>query len=246
MPIMRLDKIISDMGFASRRDVKALVKSGRVLLDGRPVFSADVKCDPLKSVIEIDGERLVYREHRYIMMNKPAGYVCATEDLRERTVFELLDERSRRQRLFTVGRLDKDTEGLLIITSDGDFAHRIISPRSNITKRYYARVSGELGKEDVQKVRAGLVLRDGTECLPAELIILSAGPVSECEIIVSEGKYHQVKRMLASLGKPVLYLKRLSIGVLPLDESLEPGAFRELGEEERALALSPGQNRQIN
>lgn len=242
MPILRLDKIISDMGFASRREVKALIKSGRVLLDGIPAVSADVKCDPLNCIIEIDGERLIYREHRYIMMNKPAGFICATEDGREKTVLELLDERSRRQRLFAVGRLDKDTEGLLIITNDGDFAHRIISPKSNITKRYYARVTGELNNEDVLMVRSGLELRDGSKCLPAELVILSSGPESECEIIISEGKYHQVKRMLASLGKPVTYLKRLSIGGLSLDETLQLGGYRELKEEERALALLPGIN----
>ena len=237
MPIMRLDKIISDMGIASRRDVKAMIKSGRVLVNGLPAASADIKCDPNECAIEVDGGKLVYREHRYIMMNKPAGFICATEDGRERTVLELLDERSRRQRLFTVGRLDKDTEGLLIITNDGDFAHKVISPKSNIVKRYYARVSGALCDEDILKVREGIVLRDGTECLPAELKILTSGPESECEISVSEGKYHQVKRMLASLGKPVTYLKRLSIGGLELDGSLEPGEYRELSEEERALAL---------
>lgn len=246
MSLMRLDKIISDMGFASRREVKTLIKNGRVLLSGSPATSGDIKCDPHKSSIEVNGERLIYRQYRYIMMNKPAGYVCATRDNREKTVLELLDERSKRQKLFTVGRLDKDTQGLLIITNDGEYAHKIISPKSNITKRYYAKVAGELEPEDIVKVRSGLVLGDGTECLPAELVILVSAAESECEIAISEGKYHQVKRMLASLGKPVTYLKRLSIGGLSLDESLDLGDSRELTEEEAALALLSALNGQIN
>ena len=246
LSLLRLDKIISDMGFASRRDVKTLIKNGRVLLNGSPAPSGDIKCDPYKSIIEVKGERLIYRQYRYIMMNKPAGYICAARDSRERTVMELLDERSKRQKLFTVGRLDKDTQGLLIITNDGDYAHKIISPKSNIIKRYYAKVAGELGPEDILKVRSGLVLGDGTRCLPAELVILSSAVESECEIAISEGKYHQVKRMLASLGKPVTYLKRLSIGGLMLDDSLDLGASRELTEEERALTLLSALNGQIN
>lgn len=246
MSLMRLDKIISDMGFASRRDAKTLIKNGRVLLSGSPAASGDIKCDPYKSSIEVNGERLVYRQYRHIMMNKPVGYVCATRDNREKTVLELLDERSKRQNLFIVGRLDKDTEGLLLISNDGDYAHKIISPKSNIIKRYYAKVAGELGPEDILKVSSGLVLGDGTECLPAELAILVSAAESECEIAISEGKYHQVKRMLASLGKPVTYLKRVSIGGLSLDESLELGASRELTEEETALALLSALNGQIN
>lgn len=246
MPFIRLDKIISDMGFASRRDVKSLIKYGRVVLDGAPALSGDLKCDPYKSVIEVNGEILVYRQFRYVMMNKPAGYVCATEDDGERTVLELLDERARRQKLFTVGRLDKDTEGLLILTNDGDYAHKVISPKSNIIKRYYAKVTGELVNGDAVKISGGLILGDGTKCLPAVLKILVSGAESECELAISEGKYHQVKRMLASLGKPVVYLKRLSIGGLLLDEVLNPGASRELADDEKALTLLSNNPRQIN
>ncbi len=239
MPLLRLDKIISDMGFASRRDVKSLVKNGRVLVDGIVAASYDAKYDTDSVHIIVDGETLEYRQFRYIMMNKPDGLICATEDARERTVIELLDERTKRQDLFTVGRLDKDTEGLLLLTNDGEYAHKIISPKSDISKRYYAKVKGELTNEDIPKVRRGLVLGDGTQCLPAELEIITTTDESECVITVSEGKYHQVKRMLASLGKPVIYLKRLSIGSLALDEALKAGEWRELTEREVELSLTP-------
>ena len=239
MPILRLDKIISDMGFASRRDVKSLVRNGRVLVDGSVALSADAKFDTDFVQITVDGETLEYKQFRYIMMHKPDGYICATEDKREKTVIELLDERTKRQNMFSVGRLDKDTEGLLLLTNDGDYLHRIISPKSEIIKRYYAKVSGELTEEDNIQIRKGLVLKDGTQCLPAKLEIISAASESECVLSVSEGKYHQVKRMLASLGKPVIYLKRLSIGALALDEALKPGQWRELTERERELSQIP-------
>ncbi len=237
MPLLRIDKIISDMGFASRREVKSLIRNGRVLAGGNVVTSSDAKFDTDSVRITVDGEEVRYRKFRYIMMNKPDGFVCATEDTRERTVIELLDERTKRQSLFTVGRLDKDTEGLLILTNDGDYAHKIISPKSDISKRYYAKVRGKLNDEDISRVRRGLVLGDGTRCLPAELEITSAADESDCVITVSEGKYHQVKRMMASLGKPVIYLKRLSIGDLVLDEALETGEWRELSEREIQLSL---------
>lgn len=239
MALLRLDKIISDMGFASRRDVKALVKNGRVLVDGVVAKAPDQKLDTDCVKITVDGEAVLYRQFRYIMMNKPDGVISATEDARERTVVELLDERTKRQNLFTVGRLDKDTEGLLLLTNDGDYAHKIISPKSDISKRYYAKVRGLLTNEDISKVRSGLVLGDGTQCLPAELEIITAADESNCVITVSEGKYHQVKRMMASLGKPVLYLKRLSIGALVLDDALGLGEWRELTEREIELSLKP-------
>ena len=239
MPFLRLDKIISDMGFASRRDVKALVKNGRVQVDGSVAKSPDSKFDTDAVCITVDGEAVLYREFRYIMMNKPDGVISATEDKIEKTVIELLDERTKRQNLFTVGRLDKDTEGLLLLTNDGEYAHKIISPKSDISKRYFAKVRGVLTNEDISKVRSGLVLGDGTQCLPAELEIIKAAEESECVITVSEGKYHQVKRMMASLGKPVEYLKRLSIGALVLDEALGLGEWRELTEREIELSLTP-------
>ncbi len=235
MPLLRLDKILADMGVGSRREIKALIRNGRVAVNGDVAVSGDIKLEAEKARISVDGVTVEYKQFRYVMLNKPAGYVCASEDRRERTVMELLDAQLRRQGLFSVGRLDKDTEGLLILTNDGDYAHRVISPKSNISKRYYAKVEGILDKSDSEKMREGLVLADGTKCLPAELEILSE---NECVISVSEGKYHQVKRMLASRGKRVLYLKRLSIGGLSLDEKLDPGRWRDLAEEEIALSLN--------
>jgi pseudouridine synthase len=224
------------MGVASRRDIKAMIKNGRIFVDGSLAKAGDMKCDTEAVRISVDGRELSYKKQRYIMLNKPGGFVCAAEDSRDRTVMELLDDTARRQGFFSVGRLDKDTEGLLIMTNDGDYAHKIISPKSDIVKKYYAKVSGMLEKDDIAKMKDGLILGDGTKCLPAGLEIISE---TECIVSVSEGKYHQVKRMLASLSKPVLYLKRLSIGGLELDETLQLGAWRELSEKELALSLLP-------
>jgi 16S rRNA pseudouridine516 synthase len=232
MPLLRLDKIIADSGLASRREVKLLLRAGKIMVDGAAARNADVKYDSDTASIYINGEKLHYSQFRYIMMNKPQGFVCASEDRREHTVIELLDERTRRQGLFTVGRLDKDTEGLLLLTNDGEFAHRVISPKSDIVKRYFARVSGVLSKDDAARLRAGVTLADGTVCLPALLETVSAGAESECYISICEGKYHQVKRMLASLGKTVVYLKRVTIGGLELDKSLKLGEWHELDREQ--------------
>ncbi len=234
MPLMRLDKILADMGVGSRREIKALIKNGRVTVNNEAAASGEMKLDTERAEISVDGLPVEYKEFRYVMLNKPAGYVCASEDRRERTVMELLDGRLRRQGLFSVGRLDKDTEGLLILTNDGDYAHRVISPKSDICKRYYAKVEGVLNRSDAEKMLEGLVLGDGTRCLPAGLEIISE---NECVVSLREGKYHQVKRMMACLGKRVQYLKRLSIGGLMLDERLAIGRWRELGEEEIALSL---------
>ena len=232
----RLDKIISATGKKSRREVREMVRQGRVLVDGKPAPAADMKVDPQTAVILLDGEPLGYEKFTYVMLHKPAGVLTATEDRRQETVLDLLPPELRRRALSPVGRLDKDTEGLLVITSDGQLAHRLLSPKSHVDKVYYARVDGALEPGDIAAFAAGMTLGDGLECLPAGLEILSP---TEALVTLREGKFHQVKRMLAARGKPVLYLKRLSMGRLRLDPALAPGAWRMLTEEERsALNLS--------
>lgn len=226
MPAMRLDKYLSDMGIASRKELRAIIKSGRVSVDGKPALNPEMKIDS-ESQVFLDGEKLSYSKFHYYMMNKPAGVLSATEDGRQKTVLDLVSPQMKRLGLFPVGRLDKDTCGLLLLTDDGDFAHRVISPKSEVEKLYYARVEGEPCREDADAFTRGIVLADGTQCLPAKLQLLGG---NECLVTVMEGKYHQVKRMLASRGKPVLELKRLSIGKLDLDETLAPGEYREMTE----------------
>lgn len=235
MAMIRLDKIITDAGLASRKEAKALIRSGRVSVNGRTAASGDEKLDPELSSVCLDGEPIDYKRFRYLMLNKPAGLLSATEDSRQKTVLDLLPPELRRQGLFPVGRLDKDTTGLLLLTNDGDFAHSVISPKRHVPKLYRARVDGLLDGEDIAAFARGLVLADGTVCLPAKL---------ECPepslglVTVYEGKYHQVKRMFASRGKPVTALHRLQIGGLPLDEKLGPGEYRELSREECAAVVS--------
>ena len=228
MPLMRLDKLLGDLGIASRSELRQMIKRGRVTVDGRAVTAPETKVDS-GSCIALDGETLRYKSFRYYMMDKPAGVLSATEDSRQKTVLDLVSPEMRRMGLFPVGRLDKDTSGLLLLTNDGDFAHRVISPKSGIKKRYYARVEGELTERDREAFRQGLVLGDGTQCLPAELELLGQGA---CLVTVMEGKYHQVKRMLAARGKPVLYLKRLAMGPLQLEVGLMPGQCRLLTDQE--------------
>lgn len=232
MEQQRLDKIIASTGRFSRREVKALVRQGRVLVNGAPPRSAEEKADPETAEIAVDGERLTYRRHTWVMLHKPAGVLSATEDGRGATVLDLLPEDLRRQGLFPVGRLDKDTEGLLLLTNDGALAHDLLSPRRHVDKAYFVRVSGRLTEEDRRAFEKGMTLEDGLRCLPAGLEILSAGEESEGLVILREGKFHQVKRMLAQRGKPVLYLKRVRMGNLPLDPALPRGEFRFLTAEE--------------
>lgn len=229
MAVMRLDKILSDMGIASRSELRQIIKSGRVMVDGLAVTAPEKRIDSDSTRISLDGRELKYRKFRYFMMDKPAGVLSATEDSRQETLLDLLPPELKRLGLFPVGRLDKDTSGLIILTNDGDFAHRVISPKSGIWKLYRARVDGQLDGEDVKAFEKGLVLGDGTACLPAKLELLPGG---DCLVRVTEGKYHQVKRMLASRGAPVLELRRLAVGGLELDEKLGPGGFRELNEAE--------------
>ena len=226
---IRLDKYLCDLGAAPRSECRKLIRAGRVCVDGKTVTAPETKIEAESAAVTLDGERLAWKKFRYFMLNKPAGVVTATEDKRQKTVLDLLPPEYARLGLFPVGRLDRDTKGLLLLTNDGDFAHRVISPKFAVEKRYDARVEGTPDEADAAAFAEGLVLGDGTKCRPAVLEITGPGA---CRVTVTEGKYHQVKRMLSSRGKPVTELKRLSIGALALPEELEEGAVRELDEED--------------
>ena len=226
---MRLDKLLSECGVASRKEIRQLIRSGRVSVDGAAAASPEMKLDPYKALVCLDGTKIEYAKYHYYMMNKPAGVLSATDDGRQKTVLDLVTPEMRKIGLFPVGRLDKDTTGLLLLTNDGEFAHRVISPRSEIVKVYHARTEAPVDEADITAFKEGLTLGDGTKCLPAGLKLL---PDGSCLVEVMEGKYHQVKRMLSSRGKPVTELKRLSIGGLKLDKALLPGGFRALEENE--------------
>lgn len=232
MERQRLDKIMASTGRWSRREAKELIRQGRVTVDGVAARLAEEKADPETAAIAVNGEAITYRRYTWLMLNKPAGVLSATEDGRGQTVLDLLPEDLRRQGLFPVGRLDKDTEGLLLLTNEGGLAHDLLSPRRHVDKVYYTRVVGRLTEADCRAFAAGLTLGDGLECLPAGLEILSAGEESEALVTLREGKFHQVKRMLAYLGKPVQYLERVRMGPLGLDRALPRGAFRFLTENE--------------
>lgn len=225
----RLDKVISTTGKKSRREVKDMVRQGRILVDGKVAAAADMKVDPFLAEILLDGEPLCYEKFTYIMLHKPAGVLSAVEDRKQKTVLDLLPPELQKRGLSPVGRLDKDTEGLLLLTNDGELTHKLLSPKYHVDKVYYARVDGCLEETDIEAFAAGMTLGDGLECLPAGLEILSD---NEALVTLHEGKFHQVKRMLAARGKPVLYLRRLRMGPLRLDENLPRGAYRSLHEEE--------------
>lgn len=229
----RLDKLLAGTGKWSRREVKALVRQGLVRVDGRLAASAEDKLDPAAAVVTVAGETIALHRFTYVLLHKPAGVLTATEDRKQPTVLDLLPPELRRIGLAPVGRLDKDTEGLLLLTNDGELAHRLLSPKYHVEKRYFARVDGELSAADAEAFARGMTLGDGLECLPAGLEVL---PDRVCIVTLREGKFHQVKRMLAARGAPVLYLKRLSMGPLTLDDSLAAGAYRLLRAEE-ILAL---------
>jgi len=227
---MRLDKLISNSGFGSRKEIKNLLKSGSVTVNNIIAKSPDIKVDPEKDELYINGERLIYRPFIYLMLNKPAGVVSATYDNRDATVLSLVPEHYSHYELFPVGRLDKDTEGLLIITNDGDLAHRLLSPKKHVPKRYFAKINVPVTQSDIAAFNEGVILDDGYKTMPAELCILN-DPVN-IEVVLHEGKFHQVKRMFEAVGKKVLYLKRISFGDINLDNSLKLSKIRELTEDE--------------
>ena len=226
----RLDKFLCDSGAGTRSQVKLILKAGRVTVDGKVEKDNSKKIDPAKQVITLDGEILGGKRRAVVMLNKPAGFVTATEDPVEKTVMELLPADMKHLDLKPVGRLDKATEGLLLFTNDGDLLHRLISPKKEVPKIYYARHEGTASQEDVDAFAQGLTLRDGTVCLPAKLEPLGSG---ESLVTVCEGKYHQVRRMMASRNMTVLYLERRQEGALTLGD-LPRGQVRELTEEEIA------------
>ncbi|TBL81346.1 pseudouridine synthase [Paenibacillus thalictri] len=235
----RLDKLLAHTGFGTRSEIKLLVKQGAVEVNGKQVKDSGLQVNPQKDVIMVEGKRAVYKEFVYLMLNKPQGVVSATEDNRDRTVIDLLDDEYAHFAPFPVGRLDKDTEGLLLLTNDGKLAHNLLSPRKHVPKTYYAEVEGAVGEEDARAFAAGVALDDGYETMPAKLNILVPGdPLlgkpSKIELTIMEGKFHQVKRMFQAVGKKVVFLKRISMGNLLLDEYLSPGEYRELTEAELA------------
>ncbi len=226
---LRLDKLLADTGLWSRKEARDLIRRGQVTVDGAVVKQPEAKVDPAQSSLTAAGQPVVWQKYTYIMMNKPGGVLTATEDRRQPTVLDLLPQELRRKQLRPVGRLDKDTEGLLLLTDDGALAHRLLAPKSHVDKVYYAETEGTVDEDDIAAFAAGMTLGDGLVCQSAGLERL--GP-ERCLVTLREGKFHQVKRMLSARGKPVRYLKRLSMGALTLDETLEPGAWRPLTEEE--------------
>ena len=235
----RLDKRLASTGRWSRREVKELVRQGRVLVNGMPARRPEDKVGE-KDRLLVDGQEVDCAPFVYVMMHKPAGLLSATGDRNQKTVVDLLPEELKRRGLFPVGRLDKDTTGLLLLTDDGALAHDLLSPKKHVDKVYLAKVEGQVDSTDVSALARGMVLGDGLHCLPAGLEPLEDG--SSCLVTLREGKYHQVKRMLAARGKPVLALKRLSMGLLRLDEKLQPGQWRYLEMDEVAKLREEGRN----
>ena len=225
---MRLDKFFASQSLASRKEVKELVKKGLVKINGIPARSSDMTITPEEDVILLNGKAISYKEHIYIMMNKPQGVVSATEDNLHATVLDLVPPELFRKGLFPAGRLDKDTVGFVLVTDDGDFAHRMLSPKKHVSKTYEAIISDAVSPEDISAFQEGLQLKDGTLCLRAELKVLEPGKQPLVQIVIHEGKYHQIKRMFEARGKKVLFLKRTKIGNLSLDENLAPGECKEI------------------
>lgn len=230
----RLDKFLVEMSVASRSTIKDMAKKGRITVNGQIVKASDTKIDESADVVAVDGQVIVFSSTEYFMLNKPAGVITATLDKKAKTVLDLLDERTRND-LFPVGRLDKDTEGLLLITNDGDLAHRLLAPKKHVDKVYYADIRGVVTDEHVRQFASGFTLSDGTAVMPGELVVLdvdSTAKTSRIRLTIHEGKFHQVKRMFEAVGTEVTYLKRLSMGPLSLDEKLSPGEYRRLTDEE--------------
>lgn len=231
----RIDKILSNMGYGSRKEVKMLIRGGLVEIDGIVVRDSGYQVETDVQEIKVGGNRIFYKDFIYILMNKPPGVISATEDNRERTVVDLLSDEFKSFNPFPVGRLDKDTEGLLLLTNDGQLTHLLLSPKKHIPKTYMAKVTGRVIEKDVEAFSKGVTLEDGYKTMASQLEILESGDISLVEITIYEGKFHQVKRMFKSIGKEVVYLKRISMGELKLDEKLELGEYRELNETEKRL-----------
>ncbi|SFL23325.1 16S rRNA pseudouridine516 synthase [Lachnospiraceae bacterium KH1T2] len=223
---MRLDKFLADMNIGTRSEIKKMIRKGLVTVNNEVIKDSGVSVTS-NDEISFNGELISYQEYEYIMLNKPAGVISASEDKRQETVIDLLDERHRKD-LFPVGRLDKDTVGLLLITNDGQLAHDLLSPAKHVDKLYRAKVTGALDESDVKSFAQGIKIDDEFTSLPARLKIISSGDISEAEVTIREGKFHQIKRMFSALGHEVTWLKRVSMGPLTLDESLKEGEYRVL------------------
>lgn len=257
---MRLDKLLGNLGYGTRTEIKKLCKQGAVVVNGKEMTKSSDHVDPEKDEIYFNGKKVNYREFIYIMLNKPAGYISATFDKNEQTVLDLIDEEYLAFEPFPVGRLDKDTEGLLILTNDGKLSHRVLSPKKHVPKKYFAIIKGTVTEKDIEIFKEGVDIGEGYTTKPAELEILSTMEIeeliekleldvnelketieysgegiSEINVTISEGKFHQVKRMFNAVGKEVIFLKRTQMGALKLDENLEIGEYRELTEEEIQL-----------
>lgn len=231
--MMRLDKYLAEMGVGTRQEVKKQIRQGKAAVNGTVVKAADTKIDETSDEVTICGRNISYVSYEYYMLNKPAGVVSATEDRRDTTVIDLIKEKKRKD-LFPVGRLDKDTEGLLLITNDGDLAHRLLAPKKHVDKVYYAKIDGMVTEEDVKRFAEGIDIGAEEEEMtrPAKLDIMKSAEESEIRLTIHEGKFHQVKRMFLAVGKEVTYLKRERMGTLCLDENLKLGEYRLLTEEE--------------
>lgn len=228
---LRLDKYLAEIGLGTRSEVKKSIQKGLVQVNTQIIQKPEYKVDTEKDQVLFAGKPAVYVEFEYYMLNKPAGIISASMDSRERCVVDLILSRQRKD-LFPVGRLDKDTEGLLLITNDGGLAHRLLSPKKHVDKVYYARIQGRVTGEDVEAFGRGVDIGEEKLTLPAMLQILDSGEVSEVKLTIQEGKFHQVKRMFQAVDKEVVYLKRLQMGPLVLDETLKPGEYRTLNRDE--------------
>lgn len=232
---MRIDKCLADCGLGTRSEVKSLLKAKRITVNGTVVTNGKVQVNPNEDEIQFDGNKIVYEEFVYVMMNKPKGVVSATEDNLHKTVLDLVDPIYTKKGVFPVGRLDIDTHGLLLLTNDGELAHQLLSPKKHVTKIYRARVEGVMTAEDAITFEKGIVLSDGTKCLPAKLeVLLVEKEESIVHIHLNEGKFHQVKKMVQACGKKVVDLQRLTMGPLYLDKTLALGESRPLTQQERA------------
>lgn len=228
----RLDKVLANMGYGSRKDVKKYIKDGLVKVNGVDVYNNEHKVSPFEDEITIRGEDINYRKYIYIMLNKPQGLVSSTDDPLTKTVIDLLEDKYLVFKPFPVGRLDKDTEGLLLISNDGKLAHELLSPKKGVDKTYYAEVDGSVENNHKKIFEDGIILDDGYKTLPSTLEIIESNLISKIELTIQEGKYHQVKRMFEALSMKVIFLKRISMGLLQLDDILKPGEYRELTDDE--------------
>ena len=234
---MRLDKFLTNNGICSRSEAKKILKDGLIKVNDKIIKDCDYKIDENNDVITFKGEIINYEEFVYLMINKPAGVISATEDKYDKTILDLVSEYKHKD-LFPFGRLDKDSVGLVILSNDGKLAHELLSPKKHVEKTYYLKIKGFLDENDIKAFNEGIILEDDYKCKSASLKILKSSEISECEVIISEGKFHQLKRMFKMLNKEVVYLKRISFGKIVLDENLKEGEYRLLTNNEIELLKS--------